>query len=89
MEGLSSQILNTNGPTKEVSHILYRMKIELVIPFVPNYDPDNNPQQGQLVIHQNEFITNSSGVYRSKISPESQNSSMDDMPVSVTTERDL
>ncbi|GFS49365.1 hypothetical protein TNCV_2411291 [Trichonephila clavipes] len=62
-------------------------KNEPVVPFVPNYDSEDNPRQAQhwisrIIIHPNEFITNSIelwGISRSIISHASQNSSMDPM----------
>ncbi|GFV40302.1 hypothetical protein TNCV_3630001 [Trichonephila clavipes] len=75
------------------------LEIELAIPFVPNRDPPDTPQQSELgesciIIHQNEVVTNSS-IWADiwikdliPISKTSYGSSMEHMQVSVATERD-
>ncbi|GFU89279.1 hypothetical protein TNCV_4310531 [Trichonephila clavipes] len=75
------------------------LEIELAIPFVPNRDPPDTPQQSSsvrscIIIHQNEVVTNSSiwadiwikGLI--PISKTSYGSSMEHMQASVATERD-
>ncbi|GFW23669.1 hypothetical protein TNCV_2032131 [Trichonephila clavipes] len=77
------------------------LEIELAIPFVPNRDPPDTPQQSELgevsciIIHQNEVVTNSSSIWADiwikglfPISKTSYGSSMEHMQVSVATERD-
>ncbi|GFU23665.1 uncharacterized protein TNCV_2340721 [Trichonephila clavipes] len=76
------------------------LEIELAIPFVPNRDPPDTPQQlssvrSCIIIHQNEVVTNSSSIWADiwikdliPISKTSYGSSMEHMQVSVATERD-
>ncbi|GFW26774.1 uncharacterized protein TNCV_2851641 [Trichonephila clavipes] len=77
------------------------LEIELAIPFVPNRDPPDTPQQSGapvrscIIIHQNEVVTNSSSIWADiwiadliPISKTSYGSSMEHMQVSVATERD-
>ncbi|GFU63726.1 hypothetical protein TNCV_3849501 [Trichonephila clavipes] len=77
-------------------------EIELAIPFVPNRDPPDTPQQSELgevsciIIHQNEVVTNSSSIWADiwikdliSISKTSYGSSMEHMQVSVATEREI
>ncbi|GFW46492.1 uncharacterized protein TNCV_4811791 [Trichonephila clavipes] len=71
------------------------LEIELAIPFVPNRDPPDTPQQSCIIIHQNEVVTNSSSIWADiwikdliPISKTSNGSSMEHMQVSVATERD-
>ncbi|GFS53171.1 uncharacterized protein TNCV_4516971 [Trichonephila clavipes] len=98
-EDLKQQTLCQDSPKDVLSDS--GLEIELTIPFVPNHDPPDTPQQSELgegsciIIHQNEVVTNSSSIWADiwikgliPISKTSYGSSMEHMQVSVATERD-
>ncbi|GFV62931.1 uncharacterized protein TNCV_4409951 [Trichonephila clavipes] len=98
-EDLKQQPLCQDSPKDVLSDS--GLEIELAIPFVPNRDPPDTPQQSELgevsciIIHQNEVVTNSSSIWADilikdliPISKTSYGSSMEHMQVSVATERD-
>ncbi|GFU54536.1 uncharacterized protein TNCV_3024981 [Trichonephila clavipes] len=64
-EDLKQQPLCQDSPKDVLSDS--SLDIELAIPFVPNRDPPDTPQQSELgsciIIHQNEVVTNSSSIW--------------------------
>ncbi|GFT74504.1 nephrin [Trichonephila clavipes] len=98
-EDLKQQPLFQDSPKDVLSDS--GLEIELAIPFVPNRDPPDTPQQSELgegsciIIHQNEVVTYSSSIWADicikiiiPLSKTSYGSSMEHMQVSVATERD-
>ncbi|GFT26246.1 uncharacterized protein TNCV_3336271 [Trichonephila clavipes] len=91
-EDLKQQPLCQDSPKDVLSDS--GLETELAIPFVPNRDPPDT-LQSELIIHQNEVVTNSSSIWADiwikdliPISKTSYGSSMEHMQVSVATERD-
>ncbi|GFU77845.1 uncharacterized protein TNCV_1138531 [Trichonephila clavipes] len=88
-EDLKQQPLCQDSPKDVLSDS--GLEIELAIPFVPNRDSPDTPQQSEL----GEVVTNSSSIWADiwikgliPISKTSYGSSMEHMQVSVATERD-
>ncbi|GFT86412.1 uncharacterized protein TNCV_3259171 [Trichonephila clavipes] len=89
-EDLKQQPLCQDSPKDVLSDS--GLEIELAIPFVPNRDPPDTPQQselGEVVHYQNEVVTNSSSTWADiwikgliPISKTSYGSSMEHMQIS-------
>ncbi|GFU06631.1 uncharacterized protein TNCV_2969551 [Trichonephila clavipes] len=99
-EDLKQQPLCQDSPKDVLSDS--GLEIELAIPFVPNRDPPDTPQQSELgevaciIIHQKEVVTNSSSIWADiwikdliPISKTSYGSSMEHMQVRCHRARSL